>query len=50
MRRQNIIHKGNDSLAISALWGAGSLVSTCPLCILASGAFLVNAVKEKLVD
>lgn len=50
MKRENLIQKGNDSLAISAVWGMGSLVNPCPLCVLASAAFFINAVKEKLVD
>ncbi len=50
MRKENIIHRGNDSLAISAIWGVGALAHPCPICAISSAAFFVNAVKEKLVD
>ena len=38
----------NDSLAIGALWGLGSIVHPCPLCILTSSAFLLNGVRQKI--
>jgi hypothetical protein len=50
MKRENILNKGNDSLAISAVWGVGALAHPCPLCVLSSAAFFINAAKEKLVD
>ena len=50
MRKENVIHRGNDSLAIGAIWGVGALAYPCPLCALSSAAFLINAVREKLVD
>lgn len=49
MDRHSIIHNGNDSLAISAIWGVGAIAQSCPLCVVSSVAFLVNGMKEKLV-
>ncbi|MBI5227054.1 hypothetical protein HY988_00565 [Candidatus Micrarchaeota archaeon] len=45
---QNLLKKGNDSLAIGAMWGVGAIAHPCPLCVLTAGAFLVNGVREKL--
>lgn len=50
MKKENLLKKGNESIAIGALWGVGSIVHPCPLCILTTGAFIVNGIKEKLKD
>ena len=48
MNKENFIKKGNESLAIGALWGLGSVAHPCPICFLTTGAFLVNGIREKL--
>lgn len=48
IEKEYIIHKGNESIAAGALYGVGSLVLTCPLCIFASGGLILNGVRQKL--
>ncbi len=48
MKRQNLIKKGNESLAIGAMWGVGAIAHPCPLCFFTTGAFLVNGIREKI--
>lgn len=49
MDKHGIIHRGNDSLAISAIWGVSAIAHPCPICAVSSVAFFVNGMKEKLV-
>ncbi len=50
MKKENIIRKGNESIAIGAMWGVGSVVHPCPLCIVTTAAFLANGIREKFSD
>ncbi|MBI5047075.1 hypothetical protein HZC07_05095 [Candidatus Micrarchaeota archaeon] len=46
--KENLLKKGNSSIAIGTLWGLGSIVHPCPLCVVTTGTFIVNGIKEKL--
>lgn len=48
MKKENIIRKGNESLAIGTLLGIGAFSCPCPTCILSSAAFILNGIREKL--
>ncbi|MBI5223196.1 hypothetical protein HY990_02115 [Candidatus Micrarchaeota archaeon] len=48
MNKENLIKKGNESLAIGAIWAVSSVAHPCPLCVLTSAAFIVNGIKEKV--
>jgi len=51
MKKENLVRKGNESLAIGALWGLGSAaVCPCPICLLTTGAFIFNGMREKISD
>ncbi|MEW6723043.1 MAG: hypothetical protein AB1324_07305 [Candidatus Micrarchaeota archaeon] len=50
MNKDNILKKGNESIAIGALWGAGSVLHPCPLCVLTTVGFIANGIREKLSD
>ncbi len=51
MKKENLLKKGNESLALGALWGIGSLsVCPCPVCILSTAALILNGVREKISD
>jgi len=50
MKRENILNKGNDSLAISAIFGISSIACPCPACIFSSTAFFLNSIREKIKD
>lgn len=50
MNKDNLFHKGNESLAIGAMWGIGAIVHPCSLCILTSSAFILNSIKQKILD
>ena len=45
-----IVKKGNESIAAGVILGIGSIATTCPLCILAGAAFVVNGIREKVID
>ncbi len=45
---QKFLANGNDSLAIGAMWGIGAITHPCPVCIISTGAFLVNGIRMKL--
>jgi hypothetical protein len=48
IEKQNLIHKGNASIAAGVLYGAGSLTFPCPLCVVASTGLVLNGIREKL--
>lgn len=48
VNKENLIKKGNESLAIGAIWAVSSVAHPCPLCVLTSAAFIVNGIKEKV--
>ncbi len=48
MKKDNLIKKGNESIAIGTLWGLGSVVHPCPLCVLTTFGFIANGIREKL--
>lgn len=48
IEKENLIRKGNESIAAGVLYGVGSLVLTCPLCIVASSGLILNGIREKL--
>jgi hypothetical protein len=50
MNRENLVKKGNESIAAGLLLSVGSVVTTCPLCILAGAAFVVNGIREKVIE
>jgi hypothetical protein len=49
MDKEKLIRRGNESIAIGALLGVGSLAYTCPLCIFTGGALVVNGIREKVL-
>jgi hypothetical protein len=48
MKKENLVKKGNESIAIGALWGFGSVIHPCPLCVLTTVGFIANGIREKL--
>lgn len=48
IEKQRLIHKGNESIAAGVLYGVGSFALSCPLCIVAGSALILNGVREKL--
>lgn len=50
MKKENLVNKGNESIAIGAMWGVGAVAHPCPLCVLTSAAFIVNGIREKVSD
>jgi hypothetical protein len=48
MDKNNLIKKGNESIAIGCMLAAGSVACHCPSCILATVGFLANGIREKL--
>ncbi|HSB47279.1 MAG TPA: hypothetical protein VLD37_04635 [Candidatus Bilamarchaeum sp.] len=48
MNKENLLKKGNESIAIGTLWGVGSVVHPCPLCVLTTVGFIANGIREKL--
>jgi hypothetical protein len=50
MKKENLLKKGNESIAIGTLWGFGSVIHPCPLCVLTTAAFIANGIKEKISD
>ncbi len=48
MNKENLIKKGNESIAAGVFWGVGAIVHPCPLCIITSSAFILNGIREKL--
>jgi hypothetical protein len=49
MDRDKLMREGNESMAIGALLGIGSLAVTCPICTIASAGFLLNGIREKVL-
>ncbi len=50
MKKENLVKKGNESLAIGAMWGVGAIAHPCPLCIFTTAAFFANGIREKISD
>ncbi|GEM_PF-3017632 len=50
MKKENILNRGNDSLAIGAIFGVSAIAHPCPACILSSTAFFLNSIREKIKD
>lgn len=51
MKKDNLIKKGNSSLAVGTLLGiSAATVCPCPFCIVSSCALLFNGVREKLSE
>jgi hypothetical protein len=49
MKKDNLIKKGNASIAVGTLLGiSAATVCPCPFCIISSGALLFNGIKEKI--
>ena len=48
MNKENMLKKGNESLAIGALWGLGAIACPCPVCIMGTLGLIANGVREKL--
>ncbi|MGV8085164.1 MAG: hypothetical protein ACP5N9_02830 [Candidatus Bilamarchaeum sp.] len=48
LNKENLLKKGNDSIAIGVLWGLGSAFHPCPLCFITTAAFIGNGIREKL--
>lgn len=48
MNKENLLKKGNGSLAIAGIWGISAVMHPCPLCVLSSTLFFINSVREKL--
>ncbi len=49
MKKENIISKGNESIAVGVLWGIGAVAACpCPVCIISSSALILHGVREKL--
>ena len=48
MKKENILKKGNESLAIGAILGIGAAACPCPTCFLATATFLFHSIREKL--
>ncbi len=48
MNRENILKRGNDSIAIGVMWGVGAVAHPCPICFLTTFGFLANGVREKM--
>ena len=50
MKKENLIKKGNESIAVGVLWGLGAAASCpCPICLLSSSALILNGIREKLL-
>jgi hypothetical protein len=48
MKKENLLKKGNESIAIGTLWGLGAVAHPCPVCLISTAAFIANGIKEKL--
>lgn len=45
-----MLKKGNDSLAISVIFGVSALAHPCPVCVFSSTTFFLNSIREKIKD
>ncbi len=50
MKKDNLLKKGNESIAIGAMWGVGAIAHPCPLCFVTTAAFIANGIREKVSD
>jgi hypothetical protein len=48
MKKENILNKGNEALAIGTLLGLGAVACPCPTCIMTTATFLLHSLSEKL--
>jgi hypothetical protein len=48
MKKEDILRKGNASLAIGTLLGLGAISCPCPTCFLSTAAFLLHSIREKI--
>ncbi|MCX6770777.1 MAG: hypothetical protein NTX79_01855 [Candidatus Micrarchaeota archaeon] len=46
--KEKLMKKGNESLAVGALFSLSSVACPCPVCIGSSLLFLINGIREKI--